>query len=161
MSPILAASLAVVHLATAASSGQAKSAPAGNPNRINACTFLTREVVTKIAPPPNKFVLDIPPREEPIGANGSACNYASIGLQIDPFPKADALRKSPRKDWQPVSGVGDTAFFHPNRTYFAELIVWSGTHHFTIQMSVPSGSTPDKEKPKTIELARTIIAKLK
>lgn len=40
-------------------------------------------------------------------------------------------------------------------------MVWTGAHHFTIQLGVPEGSTPDAIKPNTIELARALIPKLR
>jgi hypothetical protein len=40
-------------------------------------------------------------------------------------------------------------------------MVWTGAHHFTIQMDVPNGGTAEQTKPAAIELARTIIPKLK
>jgi hypothetical protein len=82
-------------------------------------------------------------------------------LQTDPFGRAEELRKSPGKEWQGVSGVGDTAYFRNNRNDYAELMVWTGAHHFTIQFGVPVGSTPEAIKPKTIELANAIIPKLR
>ena len=153
--------LTLVALLNLAALSPHDQAPAGAPARVKACSFLTREVAAKVAPTVNKLVLDMPPQEEPVGANGSSCNYATIGLQIDPFVRSEDLRKAPGKDWQPVSGVGDTAWFRSNENRFAELMVWTGAHHFTIQMDVPNGGTAEQTKPAAIELARTIIPKLK
>lgn len=135
--------------------------PGANPARINACSFLTREVVMKVNPPANKYALAIPAAEEPVGPHGSYCEYGGIGLQIDPFVRSEDLRKAPGKEWQAVSGLGDTAWFRDNKGNFAELMVWTGAHHFTIQMSIPMGGTAEKMKPNTLELANTIIPKLK
>jgi hypothetical protein len=128
--------------------------------RIAACSLLTPEVAKKFTTVTQRLVI-IPPSEEAMGEKGSACDYLDIRLQVDPFARADSMRKSPGKDWQPLSGVGDTAFFHNNRDRYAELMVWTGTHHFTIQMGVPDGSTAEKVKPNTIGVANAIIPKLK
>jgi hypothetical protein len=135
--------------------------PAGNPARINACTILTRDVAAKATTAASKTVLKSTPEERPVGLNGSYCDYGGIGLQIDPFAGADRIRQSPEKNWVPVSGVGDTAYFYNVRDFFAELIVWSGSHHFAIQMEVPAGGTAEQLKPNTIQLANLIIPKLK
>ena len=56
----------------------------------------------------NKRVLKIMmPSEEPIGTTGSLCEDGQIGFQLNPFARPDELRKSPGKDWQPLSGVGE------------------------------------------------------
>jgi hypothetical protein len=156
MSVLIFSLLAVASVAGAA---PAPDQPAGNPMRINACTLLTRDVVDKVKVA--KTVVTIPPEEKPAGAKGSYCDYGGVGLQIDPFAGADQIRKSPQKDWVPVSGVGDTAYFKNVQNVFAELIVWSGSHHFAIQMEVPVGATAEQLKPNTIQLAHLIIPKLK
>ena len=75
--------------------------------------------------------------------------------------RPDELRKSPGKDWQRQTGVGDTAFFRNNANSYAELMVFVGAHHFTIQLGVPNGGTAESIKPNTIALAHAIIAKLR
>ena len=144
--------------ATPAVSAQARGAA----GRIRACSLLTRDLVVKVSPPQNIRSLDlIPPMEEDIGANGSYCEYGDISLQVDPFARAAEMRKSMDKEWTAVAGVGDTAFFRNNKNMFAELIVWAGTHHFTIQMGIPMGSTAAAVRPNTITLANAIIPKLR
>ena len=132
------ASVLISGIVTApAIASQARGAASGS--RIRACSVLTRDVVMKFGTDQGKRVVDL---VKPM----VACT--------------DQLRKSPGKDWQPVSGVGDTAYFRANGTNYAELMVWSGTHHFTIQMGVSMGSTPEAIKPNTIALANAIIPKL-
>ena len=65
------------------------------------------------------------------------------------------------KDLQPVSEAGESAYFRSNRNLYAELAVWTATHYFTLQVSMPTGSTAEVIKPNTIALANTIIAKLR
>jgi len=150
-------SLSLVACLAAASPAPAQS---GKP-AIRACEVLTRDVVAKFDTGNPKMRDLIPRDEEAIGSHGSSCNDGSIFVQIDPFLNSDSYRKSPAKDWQAVSGVGDTAYFHNNRDRYAELMVWSGKHHFTIQLSVPDGRTAEAVKPNTIGIATALIAKLK
>jgi hypothetical protein len=138
----------------------AAQAPPGK-SRISACALLPTDLVVKVGGINPQAVKILKPEEEAMGTTGSACEYGDIRLQVDPFARSEGLRKSPGKDWQPVSGVGDTAFFHANGRNYAELMVWTGAHHFTIQFGVPVGSTPEAIKPKTIELANAIIPKLR
>lgn len=155
-------SLSVVACLAAASGAVAQSGtPASGTSAIRACEVLTRDAVAKFDTGNPKMRDLIPRKEEAIGSHGSSCNDGSIFVQIDPFLKSDGYRKSPPKDWQAVSGVGDTAYFHNNRDRYAELIVWSGSHHFTIQLSVPDGRTAEAVKPNTIGIATALIAKLK
>ena len=150
-------SLSLVACLAAASAAAAQSSKPA----IRACEVLTRDVVAKFDTG-NPKVRDLIPRdEEAIGSHGSSCHDGSIFVQIDPFLNSDSYRKSPAKDWQAVSGVGDTAYFHNNRDRYAELMVWSGRHHFTIQLSVPDGRTAEAVKPNTIGIATALIEKLK
>ncbi len=129
---------------------------------LGACSLLPKDLVMKVSGAVNKLVLDMPPQEEPVGTSGSACDYADIRLQIDAFSPAfiDQTAKQ-KKDWVPVPGVGDRAYFHNNRNLFAELIGYTGARTFTIQMGVPFQGTAEQMKPNTIALANAIIPKLK
>ena len=131
--------------------------------RPAACSFLPRALMEKVTPGPvNKIVFDMPPHEEPLGAAGSACDYALTTLQIDPFARADEMRRnSPGKEWHRLTGVGDAAYFRDNGGRWAEVIVWTGAHHFTIQQSVPDRRTAEAIKPNVILLANAIIDKLR
>ncbi|WP_413936684.1 hypothetical protein [Nitrospira sp. BLG_1] len=145
---------------------ESHNAAVAGKSRISACALLTEDLVTKFDTTPphlrqSGVLKQFKPTEEPVGPNGSYCDDGQIGLQVNPFSMADELRKSPGKDWQPVSGVGDTAFFHNNRDQYAELMVWTGPHHFTIQLSVPVGGTADSIKSNVIGLANGIIPKLR
>ena len=155
-------SLSLVACLAAAGPAPAQSGKAApGKSAIRACEVLTRDVVAKFDTGNPKMRDLIPREEEAIGSHGSSCNDGSIFVQIDPFLNSDSYRKSPAKDWQAVSGVGDTAYFHNNRDRYAELMVWSGRHHFTIQLSVPDGRTAEAVKPNTIGIATALIAKLK
>lgn len=148
-------------LAAGAAGAQTGAKPATGKPAIRACSLLTRDLAKKYGTHNPKMFELFKPEEEAIGSHGSSCNDGGIFLQVDPFVQSDNLRKSPPKDWQPVAGVGDTAFFHDNRGRYAELMVWSGAHHLTLQLNVPDGSTSESVKPKATGLAMELIAKLK
>ena len=137
-------------------------ASAGKPP-ISACSLLTRELAMKVSGSVNKLVFDMKPEEQAIGKSGSACDYADITLQIDPFtPEGiEKMHQTMGKDWVPVSGVGDRAYFHNNKNNFAELIGSVGMHTFTIQMGVPFQGTAEGMKPNVIALANAIVPKLR
>ena len=137
---------------------RAATAPSGDP-ALRACSILTKDMVAPFTA--NKKMLDlIPPEEEPMGKFGSACEYGVVRLQISSV-RADSPRTAPGKEWQPVSGAGETAYFRPNGKQYAELMFWAGTHYLTLQVGVPTGSTPDAIKPDTIALANAVLAKLR
>ena len=139
----------------------ASQARGGTRTRLGACAVMSRDLVEKFDTG-NKRVLKIMmPSEEPIGTTGSLCEDGQIGFQLNPFARTDELRKSPGKDWQPLSGVGDAAFFHNKANTYAELMVFTGANHFTIQLGVPMGGTVESVKPNAIGLAQAIIAKLR
>ena len=143
-----------------ASSFQAGGRLAGT--RIGACALVSRALLEKVTPTADKNVPSLRPQEEAMGASGSSCSFASTMIQIDPFPRADEMRRdSPGKGWERLSGVGDAAYFHNNSNQYAELIVWTGAHHFTVQLSVPTGATADASKPNLIEVANALIPKLR
>ena len=151
------ACLAAAGVASAQSGGK----PATGKTAIRGCTLLSRDLVAKYDTQNPKLRDLIPANEEPIGTHGSSCDDGGIFVQFNPFVSSDGYRKSPPKDWQSIPGVGDTAYFHNNRDRYAELMVWTGSHHFTIQLSVPDGGTSESVKPKTIGLANALIVKLK
>jgi hypothetical protein len=157
MNVLLVSLLAVVGAVGAPPSSDQR--PPGNQARINACTVFTRDMVATITT--DKKVLSATPKETPAGVNGSQCDIGGIELHLDTMADADRMRKSPRVNWVPLSGVGETAYFHNVQNYMVELIVWSGSHHFGILMEVPVGSKGEQFKPKLIELANQIVPKLK
>lgn len=132
------------------------------PARVDACTILTADMAAGVTTA-TKTKMTTPPEASPVGVNGSQCDYGGIALHLDPFAtvSADRMRKSPNRDWVPVSGVGDAAFFHDVKNMMVEMIVWSGSHHFGILMDVPAGSTSEQLKPHMIQLANLIVPKLR
>lgn len=163
MHHFIAIGLAFGCLSAATIAAQGQGGAAARKPRLNACAFLPRPLMEKVTPGPvNKFVFEMKPEEGPVGPGGSSCDYATTGLQINPFARPDEMRRnSPGKEWQRVTGVGDAAYFRNNGGRWAELIVWTGAHHFTIQMGVPTGSTAEAIKPNAVTLAHAIVDQLK
>ena len=93
-----------------------------------------------------------------MAGGGAACEHGGVRLQIS--PGAGPKRIAPDKEWQPVSGAGEAAFFRSNRNQYAELMFWAAKHYLTLQVSVPTGSTAEALQPKVITLANQVIAKL-
>jgi hypothetical protein len=154
----LVASLSVACLLTSpAFAFQARSSAAGGP-AVKACSILTKDLVLPFAENPKLLDL-IPPEEEAMANGGAACEYGIVRLQLY-APRSGAVRTAP-KDYQPLPGVGELAYFRNNRNQYAELMVWQGDRYFTLQVSVPSGSTADAIKPKTVTLANAIITRIK
>ena len=138
----------------------ASQAPGGATGKAarGACSILTKDLVAPFAE--NKMVLNIiKPEEEAMGGSASACEWGIVRLQL--YPGAKQNRTPPAKDLQPLSGVGEAAYFRNNRNQYAELAVWTATHYFTLQVSVPTGKTAEGIKPNTVALANAIIAKLR
>ena len=127
------------------------------PPRIAACSLLTKAEVKKHLPW-NDIVDRIPVEEEPVGAAGSSCNYPSVFIQV--FPAVRLVRGQPSSEpgWQPLSGVGDEAWFRPNRTEYAELYVKTATHTVTIQAN--ANGNVEAVKPGAISLAKALLTKL-
>jgi hypothetical protein len=131
--------------------------PAAGQPAVRACAVLTRDLVAPFTE--NKKMLDMfPPQEEALGTSGTACEYGAVRLQL--FPGRGGKRTFSAKDFQPVSGVGEGAYFRNNRDYYAELMVWTDKHSLDLQVSVPSGRTAEAIKPDVVALANAIIAKL-
>jgi len=122
-----------------------------------ACSVLTRDLVEPFTE--NKKILDlIPPEEEVMGTQGTACEHGSVRLQL--FPGRGGKGSMTGDGLQPISGPGWNGFFRSNRNSYAELAVWTAKHSFTLQISVPTGGTAEAMRPNVVALANTIIAKL-
>jgi hypothetical protein len=123
---------------------------------IKACSVLTRDLVEPFSA--NKRALDLFPPEEEATPTSSACEWGVVRLQL--YSARPGTKPTAPKDYAPLAGVGDTAFFRNNSNTYAELLVWSGSHHLTLQVGVPAGGTVDAIKPKTVALAQAILKKL-
>ena len=125
---------------------------------LKACSLLTKDLVLPFAQNPK--VLDfIPPEEESMPNGGAACEYGIVRLQVSPGRGPN--RTAPSPEWQRVSGTGEAAFFRANGREYAELMFWTAQHYLTLQVGVPTGSTPDALRPKVLTLANQLMAKLR
>jgi len=104
------------------------------------------------------LAMQVPPNGDALGAAGSECTY--VTLQVDPFAPG-VIEKQVKKDWVPMSGVGDAAYFRDNGGRWAELYVRTGAHVMTIQMSVPTGRTAASIQPNVVALAKVLLPQLK
>ena len=128
------------------------------PQRIAVCSLLPKAEVRKHLP--WKDIVDsMAPEEEAVGADGSSCNYPSVLVQVFPAVRLVRGQPSTQPGWQPLSGVGDEAWFRANRTEYAELYVKTATHTLTIQAN--ADGNVDAVKPGAISLAKAFLAKLR
>jgi hypothetical protein len=121
-----------------------------------ACSLLTPDIVKKYID--ERAIKLLKPDDSPVGTKGTSCEYGRIGLRMNPFGEGTAPRSL--KEWLPVSGVGNAAFYDPTSRQYAELIVWTGRHHFGIQLGLPTGGTIESTRKEAIALANDIIKKL-
>jgi hypothetical protein len=124
--------------------------------RIRACAILTKDDVRKHVPW-NDVVNGMAPEEEAVGASGSSCNYPSVFIQVLPRGKATG-QPIQGATLEPISGVGDEAYFRSNLNRYAELYVRAGRHTVTLQANADGDI--DTAKTRVISLARALIAKL-
>ena len=165
----IASLLVLGFLCSSAAADQARSGGTAGASAIKACSLLSKDQAMQLTPPEpgateadRRRVWDLfRPEEEPVGKSGSACEYAGFRLQIDPFTW-ETLEAAAKKDkMTAVPDVGDAAYFGYRNSAFAEMMGRAGSHTFTIQMSVPFQSTPEKIKPNVIALGQAIVPKLK
>jgi hypothetical protein len=150
--------LIVVGVAASPAALQVRSGGgAAAPTAMKACSVLTKDLVLPFAQS-SKLLDLVPPTEEAVGKSAAACEYGVVRLQLH-APGYGPVKTQP-KDFQALPGVGDLAYFRNNRDQYAELMVWTGTRYFDLQIGVPTGSTADAIKPKAVTLARQVIAKL-
>lgn len=135
-------------------------APAAAPQRFQVCSLVPKEEVKKHLPW-NDALDSMPIVEEPIGANGSSCEYPTVGVQVLAFNQAflDAARQS--APLETISGVGDEAYFRNNQNRYAELFVKLGPRLLTLQASAEGAGKMETVKPRIIDLAKVYVAKLR
>lgn len=139
----------------------AQTRPGASP--LKPCLLLTPELVKKVSAGTQQAVDAAGPKEVPLGASRSACEWGNVMLQLDPFTPArlEEMRKTTGKNWEPVSGVGDSGYFHNVKDVAAELFVSVGGHTFVVVMDIPAGSTASAFKPNFIAVAKEIGPKLR
>ena len=156
------------------SSALAFQARSGGPAPGDACALLTRELVMKVSTAAGRrnAEIDKATQDYPEPRPGvSSCAYGRVVLVLNPLAKPEQIRNAmrartfPYKEYEPVPGVGDAAFFEAEGP-FANLYVFSGTRHFHIELGVGLDDTVQKIKakdlkPNAITLAQAIIPKLR
>ena len=145
-------------LAAARLQAQSKPAPAaGGTQRVAVCKLLPTAEVKKHLP--WRPQLDqFPPEEEAIGAAGSSCNYPSVMIQVLPGAQRMIDEAKKKGGLEPVSGIGEEAWFHKNPNGYAELYVKAGKYVLTLQSNW-DGKDP-AVKSGTLGLAKALLAKL-
>ena len=123
---------------------------------IKVCSLLPKEEVKKYLPW-SALVDSMEPEEEAVGAAGSSCNYPSVFIQVLGRSKATGP-PGQKGEYEPISGVGDEAFFRNNRNRYAELYVRVGKHTLTLQAN--ADRNVEAIKPRVVDLAKALIAKL-
>jgi hypothetical protein len=136
----------------------ASQSRAASPQRVQVCALVPKEEVKKHLPW-NPMLDRMPIEEVPIGANGSSCEFPTVGVQVLPFTQGfiDAARKS--APLEVISGVGDEAYFRNNQNRWAEVLVRVGPRLLTLQAS--GDGKIEAVKPRVIELAKVYVAKLR
>jgi hypothetical protein len=152
--------------------GRSDGAAAGQ-----ACELLTRDLVMKVAPDARKKTLE---REKPIDDPfaedlraagqpvklGTTCKYGPVMLALSPLAQPAQTRNAlqartrPYEAFEPVPGVGDAAFFRANSAT-ASMYVWTGPHHFLVEIVAGFADDATGLKPNAIELARGIVSQLR
>lgn len=150
---------------------QARGDAADGTARLRACSLLTHDLAMKVSTAAGRTALEGATPDEgtedmAIAKGASVCDYGSLHLILNNFTRPEQVRSAMRAGTAPysgherVAGVGDEAFFASNSA-FANLYVWSGPHHFWIQMASGYGEDTKALKANTVALARAIIPKLR
>ena len=147
----------------------------GGAAAAQACELLTRDLVMKVSP--DKKALE---REKPVAdpfaeelraagqpvKPGMSCKYGPVMLVLSPLARpaqtqnALRARTKPYEAFEPVPGVGDAAFFRANIAT-ASMYVWTGPHHFLVEIVAGFMDDARKLKPNSIELAKGIVSQLR
>ena len=131
---------------------------AAGPQKIKACSLVTKEEVKKHLP--WRPQLDqFPVEEEDIGTTGSSCNYPSVFVQVMLFTQGSIDAATKISGIETISGVGDEAWFSNNHDRFAELYVKVGKRWLTLQANLDGNMST--VKPGVIDLAKLFVDKLR
>jgi hypothetical protein len=124
---------------------------------VTACSLLPKEEVKRHLPWEPMYDR-IAGEDEPMGGAGSACGYPTVQIQVLPSTSRMLEMARKRGGLEPVSGIGDEAYFHNNADRFAELYVKKGKHLLTLQ--APAQDKIASVKPGLLNLAKALVAKL-
>jgi hypothetical protein len=142
------------------------------------CSVLTRELLMKVAPASARAEIQsakpidnyVNKELQAAGRAGrpemGSCSFGPIILAVNALTQPDQARsllraqKSPYQRFEPVSGVGDEAYFRDN--YFvASLFVFVGSRSFGIEWIAPPGEKAMNIKPNVIALANAVLPQLR
>ena len=128
---------------------------------VKVCSLLTLAEFKKLAPWPPYMEPFAKVEEEPIGPDGSSCNYPTAHVQVMSFRQSmiDSAKKG--GGLEPVSGVGEEAYVHNNQDRFAELFARVGAHLLTVQFDIVDGKTFASTKPQLMEVSKALAARLR
>lgn len=139
-------------LAEARAAGQGQAAGGA----IKVCALLTKEEVKKHLPwlP----MLDkMPVEEHAIAPNGSSCTYPSAEVQVLPSTSRILEVAKQRGKLEPVSGLGDEAYFYLNPNGYVEIYVRAGKYIATVQADADDKGA----RNGATNLAKLLVGKLK
>jgi len=129
---------------------------------MSACSLFTKDELRPFIR--SRFLDQLPAEEHRFGANGSACTYAGVIIQLDPFAFSviQSTWGKEKGNFEAVPGVGDAAYFHRNtRAEAAEIAFRVGQRVFTAQLDLEDGESMDSARTRAIGLARAAAAKLR
>jgi hypothetical protein len=151
-----AASLALA-LAVGSASPELLSAQANPSTPVRACSLLSKEEVKRHVPWEAMFdAMEL--EENAIGDSGSSCSYPTAEIQVLPSSSRIIDIARERGGLEPLSGLGDEAYFHNNADEYAEVFVRAGRYIVTVQADAEDGI--DSTRPKAVSLARALVASL-
>jgi hypothetical protein len=101
----------------------------------------------------------MPIEEEPVGVSGSSCNYPSVFIQVLPFSQRTIDIAHQQGGLEPLTGIGDEAYFHNNKNLYAEVFVKVGNQLLTLQANLQGEMAA--VKPGVLNLAKALVAKLR
>jgi hypothetical protein len=156
---LLAVAMAAASARDLNAQGTASRQPAAaGTSKVAACSLLSRDEVKQYLPwiPALDRMAE---EEEPIGINGSSCNYPSATIQVMSFSRKTMDNVKAMPNTQAVSGVGDEAYLRNRDNEYAELFVKIGERFLTVQANLNNNF--DALKPGTLGLGRALVAKLR
>jgi hypothetical protein len=156
---VLIAAVVSAYPTTVLAQGRAPAQPpAASSPRISACSLMPKAEVKKHLPWEPMFDA-MKVEEDPIGTSGSACSYPTVIIQVMPFSQRiiDLMRE--KGGLEPISGVGDEAYFRNNKDRDAELYVRTGKHLLTVQASADGKVAA--VKPGVLSLGKALVARLR
>ncbi|MBP1597030.1 MAG: hypothetical protein H6Q05_2407 [Acidobacteria bacterium] len=145
---------------------------AQKPGALRACSLLTpAEIKSILGDRTPRFFDQVPPNEETLSNGGTECFISTITIQLDAHPVAafEETRKrymaSSRTKFEPISGVGDAAYFYEQdagkQSHVAGIYTKVGQHVLTVSMDVITPATAESIRPGLLALTKAAATKLR